>query len=247
MIFLVSFGNTPNYVNVLLKLQEQALKLVQLKLFDRIRILTEKNLDKSFMDLHGEFISKNKRGFGYWIWKSYIIKKTLEIMKDDDIVIYLDAGCSININDASIKRYNEYIDMVKSSDVGLLAFQLNSCLEKSWVKMDLVKHLNATPEMLETGQIAAGVFFVKKNKTTVDLFNKYYETSCHYNLLNDTPSVAKNDPCFREHRHDQSIFSLLSKLNNAIIIPDETYSKTWKDEKILGCPFWMTRSGQRKK
>ena len=38
---------------------------------------------------------KQPRGGGYWIWKSHIIKKINEI-NDNDILIYLDAGCSIN-------------------------------------------------------------------------------------------------------------------------------------------------------
>ena len=34
--------------------------------------------DPIFWNKHKDFIKKNKRGYGYWIWKSYIIKKTLE-------------------------------------------------------------------------------------------------------------------------------------------------------------------------
>ena len=42
-------------------------------------------------------ITKNPRGYGYWLWKSYIIKKTIEKMSDDDILLYLDCGYEIDI------------------------------------------------------------------------------------------------------------------------------------------------------
>ena len=35
--------------------------------------------------------------------------------------------------------------------------------------------------------------------------------SCIYHLLDDSKSVNPNYPGFNEHRHDQSIFSLLTK------------------------------------
>lgn len=37
-------------------------------------------------------------------------------------------------------------------------------------------------------------------------------------LVDDTPSLIKNSDDFIEHRHDQSIFSILSKLYNAATI-----------------------------
>jgi len=33
-------------------------------------------------------------------------------------------------------------------------------------------------------------------------------------MIDDSPSISKNLDCFREHRHDQSIFSLLTKKYN---------------------------------
>ena len=51
-----------------------------LNIFDKIIGYTTIYLvnDKKFWNEHGDFIKKNPRGFGYWIWKPYLIKKTLE-------------------------------------------------------------------------------------------------------------------------------------------------------------------------
>lgn len=34
---------------------------------------------------------------GYGIWKPYIVNQKLSEIYDNDILVYLDAGCSINI------------------------------------------------------------------------------------------------------------------------------------------------------
>ena len=46
---------------------------------------------------------------------------------------------------------------------------------------------------------------------TRTLVNRWYELCCNYHLIDDSPSIAPNLPEFIEHRHDQAIFSLLTK------------------------------------
>lgn len=56
----------------------------------------------------------------------------------------------------------------------------------------------------------------------------------HYNNNNQTIG-------FIENRHDQSIFSVISKLNSPLLLADETYFKKFSDRKCLKYPFWATR------
>ena len=44
--------------------------------------------------------------------------------------------------------------------------------------------------------------------------NTIYNYACTYHNIDDTPSIIPNYPNFKEHRHDQSIFSLLTKKYN---------------------------------
>ena len=37
-----------------------------------------------------------KRGGGYWIWKLDIIKQAFSKIKENDIIVYLDSGCTLN-------------------------------------------------------------------------------------------------------------------------------------------------------
>ena len=92
-------------------------------LFNDFKCFTEDDIDLEFKEKHKDVWNQQKGG-GYWIWKSYIIHKNLQEINNNDILIYLDVGCHINITEESIKRFNEYIDMVNNSKSGFLRFQI---------------------------------------------------------------------------------------------------------------------------
>jgi GR25 family glycosyltransferase involved in LPS biosynthesis len=245
-IYLLSFGNEKYYGALeRIKIQGESFKI-----FDEIIIVTDKDLQNNseysdFWNTHKDFITYNTRGYGYWIWKSYIILTLLNKINENDIILYVDAGCNLNIN--GIKRMLEYIEMVNSNDYGILTFQLEQIhLEKIWTKMDLIHYLNCNNEkILNSSQIMATSIIIRKCEHTIKLINKYYNLSCNYNLISDEPSVIPNDITFREHRHDQSILSLLVKTMGGIIIPDETYSLDFMKDCIK-FPIWATRDSTNK-
>ena len=81
--------------------------------------------------------------------------------------------------------------------------------------------------ILETVQYVGGVFLIKKTEFTRGLM-QFIKTFIKENptLIDDSPSLVPNDPTFIEHRHDQSLFSILRKCNGdkVFVIPrDETW------------------------
>jgi hypothetical protein len=186
-----------------------------LNIFDKTILYTHIDLenDPIFWDKHSKFITNSnitgKRGYGSWIWKPYIIMKTMKLMKDGDVLLYLDAGCEVDYNKKDI--WNNKIDIVKKDlIVGSSIFT-----EKGWTKMDLIIYLNMLDgKYLNTPQrIASSILFLKCNKV-FSLITEWYAIACKYNLIDDSPSIAENFSEFQAHRHDQSIFSLLTKKYN---------------------------------
>jgi len=181
----------------------------------------------------------NTKGFGYWIWKSYLVFEILKLINNNDILVYADAGCTMNM--FAIHRFNQYLNIVNSSQYGILSFELD-VLEKTYTKMDLFEYLGLnTDKFLNSKQIIATTFILKKCNHTINLINEWYNTACIYNLIDDSPSILKNDDSFIEHRHDQSIFSLIAKKYGTEILPDETYHKNFNIEIILYYPILATR------
>jgi hypothetical protein len=207
-IIFITFGSDNNYIEAGNRLITQANNI---NLFDKTLLYTEDNLknDKNFWDKHSNFIMNNKRGYGYWLWKPYIIKKTMESLIDGDILLYLDCGCEIDIK----KKNNlmESIEIVKKDYI----IATYTFADKEWTKMDLIMKLDMNnDEYLNAYQHQAGAILILVCDKTRDLVNKWYDIGCDYHMIDDTPSINPNLSCFIEHRHDQSIFSLLTKKYN---------------------------------
>ena len=209
MIVFITFGaGGQNYYDAVERLTTQA---TNLNIFDKIIGYTDKDLinDTDFWTQHSNFILNNSRGYGYWLWKSYIIKKTMETLNNDDILLYLDCGCEINIKNKD--NIIHFFELVKTEYI----IATKVCIERDWNKMDLILNLNMLDDKYLNSPIyQAGAILFNICNNTKDFVNKWYELSSVYHNIDDTPSLSKNLVCFKEHRHDQSIFSLLIKKYN---------------------------------
>lgn len=231
-IIFVSFGSVLRFSKAIQRIRKEA---ESFQIFDEIHVVDETILQDDFWNRHRGFVERHYwRGFGYWIWKSYITLKFMERLEENDILFYCDVGCVLNID--GIERFKEYIDIVKNSDSGILSFRMPNLLERSWCKMDLIHHLNCF-DVMDCEQLLGGVFFIRKNKKNEDLVRKWYDTCCDYHYIDDTQSHLENDPIFSEHRHDQSVFSLLrNKYGTEILDTSLENSKPFKDK-----PIWTLR------
>ena len=234
-IIFLSFGNS-SYYRALNRIQQQAKSM---NLFSDIICIRDTDIRRMYPEFwtkHGAFVQSHSRGYGYWIWKSFLVGKMLENeMEEGDVLVYADAGCILR--NEGRPRMIEYIEKVNEYEVGMLVFQLTHA-EKKYTKRDLFLHLQAdTPFFRESNQIMATSFVMKKCDVTINFVKEWYDICGmeQYHYLTDSQSrEGNNDLSFREHRHDQSIFSLLCKkiLNenstekspsNIFIVPDETY------------------------
>lgn len=209
--FMTFGGPNPNYHDAVVRLCNQARGF---EIFDTITAYTEKDLitDTEFWDKHGDFISRNNRGFGYWIWKPYLIHKKLTEIDDDDILLYLDCGCELNIHGK--KRLLELVDItVEKLIIGTETYSN----DVHWTKRDLANHMmmDSHPTLIQN-HMQAGAIMMLKCKKIVDLYNEFYTICCNHTLIDDTPSVISNHSGFIEHRHDQSVFNLLVKKYNLV-------------------------------
>jgi hypothetical protein len=198
-----------------------------MNVFDVIRPYTDKDLESftEFWDRHGEFVKNNPKGYGYWIWKSYLTLKTLHEMNDGDILVYADAGCEINYE--GIDTLESFFNLVKTNDKGFLSFQLNDLMyhhEERWTKMDLFHHFGV--EIFRpTLQLHSTYFVLEKCPNTMKIATMWYFTVHNYHFIDDSPSIAPNDMYFYEHRHDQSVFSLVRKMHEShyIYTPNDLF------------------------
>lgn len=218
-IFVLSFADS-RLASSLSRLRKQIEKF---NLFSEYYLYDEKSLDDSFKEIYKEHLILGSRGFGYWVWKPYLILKTLKQIPDDSYLLYIDVGC--HLNSEGKKRFMQYIQMLAKSEIGILAMELN-CVDREWTKGDLFDLLGVlnNKDFTHTQMRAAGVLLVRNNKLSRMFMSKWlnvYEQGWHY--VDDTDSVIPNLEGFREHRHDQSIFSILSKFYDVRVISEKEF------------------------
>ena len=209
--FITFGGGGQNYIDAGNRL---ILQMKQLNLFDKYYLYTDTFLknDKDFWDKHKSFMTnpKNRIGFGNWLWKPYIIKRTMDKLEDGDILLYLDAGCEINMTKKM--KMMECLEIVKED----LIIGSYSKTEKERCKMDLLLRLRVLDKnILNSKQRQGGTNLFCVCPKTRTLVNQWYSLAQeqNYHFLDDSPSRARNLSCYEEHRHDQSIFSLLTKIH----------------------------------
>lgn len=235
--FLSFGGGSTGYHNTLSRICQQAKTF---DLFDKVVGKTEADLkaDTPFWTKHGRHIESNHRGYGYWVWKPYIVKKYMESeMADGDILVFADAGCTMNVY--GHKRMTEYLEMVREHESGILSFQMNHHLEQTWTKMDLIRFL-AAESLMTTGQVMSGIWLIRKCPRTINLIDSWYKVCCNYHLIDDSPSITQNHESFMDHRHDQSVWSILVKQAGSAFIHDETFfAPNWNNGILF--PILETR------
>jgi len=203
---VITFGSHGTYIEAGKRLIQQTIKT---KLFDRNFLCTPDHLKGRFWDRHKEFIHSNPRGYGYWIWKPYIIQQTMQTMKDGSILLYMDCGCEIDIQKRS--RLETMMKLVRTE---LLIGSYTPHDDQTYTKYDLVERIQPPMNTLANLQHQAGALLFLVCPRTRQLVHEWYELCCDYHNIDDSPSILANVPNFIEHRHDQSVFSLLTKKYN---------------------------------
>jgi len=188
----------------------------EFNLFSKIHFYTAQTLFEKypeFLKTHEDFINSNFqrniwRGYGYWIWKPFLIWKTLCEMDEGDVLLYADSGCSLHVSGKD--RFMEYLEIVQKNENKNL-FIGTEGLIKDWCKMDTVKFFGAEKLILEDNaqEVVPGLLFTSSTEKNKAFFKLYYDACCNYHIVDDSPSISPNIPSFKEHRHDQSIFSIL--------------------------------------
>lgn len=215
MNYLVFFGNNDfKYKSLLLKREAESCGW-----FDEIIAHTPESISE-FLSQHQDFVRENKRGYGYWIWKPYIVLDLLRRINDGDCVFYIDSGASI-MNHMK-NRFDEYLNILNQSERPIIAFGGNSpYLEKQFQKMTILKRfgLDGDENFLNSGQIESGVFACKKTDFTVRFFEEWLALMLenNYCLIDDRDHLEQLEG-FIENRHDQSLFSILCKHHQVNIL-----------------------------
>ena len=167
------------------------------------------DIDNKFKKENKDILSR-KRGNGYWLWKPYFILRTLkEKLNYGDYLIYTDATI-IYKNDSKI-----LIDFMNNNNEQILVYRLEClCYEKIYSKRDALILLAADLSYYtETKQYNAAIQIYQKSEFTEKFLEQYLYYSRDKRIITDENNIMgfPNYKGFIDHRHDQTILSILIK------------------------------------
>ncbi len=182
----------------------------------------DKVISYSPSDIDAKFFAENRhilnssRGAGYWLWKPYIILKTMKQINYGDFLVYADAG-SAYVNDVSI-----LIDQMQVNEDYVMVFD-QPYIEREWTKRDAFILMECDePKYSESHQIMATYLVIKKTKDAEFFVEEWLRYCCDQRIISDDENVMGLDNyCgFVENRHDQTVLSLLAKKHKLRVYED---------------------------
>ena len=212
-VILISYANKPFY-----KSQQQLKKSAYKYGIDEVIDYNEIWLKKqtAFYQKNKHILSQ-KRGNGFWLWKPFIILDVLKKMDENDIICYSDSG---NILISSILPL---VNLVSKNEP--LLFCNSEHKNKIWTKRDCFYFMNCDNKFYhESFQVSAGFLLLKKTKANIKIIQEWLALCENENILTDIPNKCglPNFEEYIDHRHDQSILSLLAIKNKIEIFRDPT-------------------------
>lgn len=188
-------------------------------------------------DIDADFLSKNahifanKRGAGYWLWKPYIINKHLNQIGKDDYLIYTDSGMLfVDCIDSLLEIERDSLE-----NDGILLTETTQWIpegppwkappEYMWTKRDAFL-LTGTdkPSITHSTQANAAFLVAKPREKVFSFLEEWMKWGSDIRAITDIGNCLglPNYEGFMEHRHDQSLMSILAKKYGFRIICDMT-------------------------
>ena len=169
-------------------------------LFRAVRGYTVDDLEPEFR-MHNAALLSQRRGGGYWVWKAHIIYRELLAARDGDVVFYMDSGSTIRSDPTPLVEL--------AASYGALTFRID-LPQQAWTKGALFDALRMPMDIWgPQPQIASGLILLQRRPETLALAREWAELSTNATLIDDSHGGVPNHDTFSEHRHDQSIWSML--------------------------------------
>ena len=179
-------------------LEEQSYKMGA----DKVINYSPSDLDKSFIKENFDIL-KNQKGSGLWLWKPYLILKTLLQSEDGDKILYCDAGMF------PIQSLDYLFDL-SSIQKDIILFQVHEKINKNWTKKECFEIMQCEEEkFLNKEQVCGAPQLYTKTKNSINFMQELLKY-CKQSIIIDPIDKSKEKEYFIEHRHDQSILTNLA-------------------------------------
>ena len=222
----------------------------RLQIFDEVILYTPADLSE---EIKAHPLMQYSRGGGYWLWKPWLIQKTLCDHALGDVVVYADAGSTLRKS----PEWERLFGLMERYDT--LCFQYaetvpefehwgNACTKiKYWTKKSALIYLDnyfQDTGYRENCKIMGGLLFMKNPDNS--LLRQWLDISLHHPELVVDPTeeeMKDQEPGFAYHKHEQSFLTALAYYDKTVCMISETYEKYAPDtfawaSRCRAANFW---------
>jgi len=232
---LCSYGNESYYKSLDL-LEKTSYEIGKIDKFFRY---TREWLETTDFYYKNKYILNKSRGNGVWAWKPFIILKTFESIDDGDCVLYSDAGLKI------IDNLTPLFDVTrKLPNAGKVIFRLPwvgaQHIAKIWTKRDCFVLCDADSEKFWNAPMSNGAVSVWiKSNENIEFLKEWQRYLRDPRIVTDDPNIMgkPNFMEFKDHRHDQSVLSILRVKYNFDLFRDPTQWGNEEKDKFTNSPY----------
>lgn len=175
---------------------------------DKVIEYSPQDIDEDFREKNKEILNA-KRGNGFYLWKPYFLNKAYKELGENDYLIYTDAGA------VYVNRIQYLIDCMNEQKVDIMVFSLpHDMLEYMYTKRDAFVLMDCDREdIVNTTQTIGGYVLLKKSKFVEKFLKEDLTYAQDVRIIIDNANVMGKDNYsgWVDHRHDQSVFSLMTK------------------------------------
>jgi hypothetical protein len=177
------------------------------------------------------------------VWKPKIILDTFNEIDDGDVVMYSDAAMEVIDDLTSLYNIASTI-----SDVVLFLIPGNHP-NKMWTKKDCFSLMKCDSPVYHNARQSNGALSLwVKNEKSITVLNEWARIMRDPRVVTDDPNFCGfNYPEFRDHRHDQSILSLLSVKYEIDKYRDPTQFGNMEMDQFTNSPYPQLFNHHRQK
>jgi hypothetical protein len=199
---LVSYA-TARFESVRRDLNESAYKYG----ISRILSYRETNLHSSSFYKLNRSILDEVCGAGYWAWKPFFIQEAMRQIRDDEIIIYCDAGSKF------LESPEPLLEICMNSSTGIVLFDARPLSNRQFTKRDCFVRMECDgPKYWNANIVIATIILLRKSVSSMALVDEWLKYCCDRAAITDDPNLCGLPELegYAQHRWDQAILSILA-------------------------------------
>lgn len=235
MIYFISFATDEKYKKLSMDVLGDLNKIYP---NSELKIFSKEDLTPEVI----EYCERYEHGYGYFIWKPFLIRKIINDIAENDIVFYIDGRTGLTKKTIfkirnklfKISWINKFLNL---EEFDMVVWRMAHNIEDNWTTGDLLSLFDVIENkaITDSGQFSATFFGIRVNPKTKAFINNWYEImSKNLDFSRDEPSSINNSKSFIQNRYDQSFLSILLKQNSLNLnILELTNEEIFKKQTLI--------------